>query len=109
VSIAISERKKAVPEGKAERIAKRQKLTPPQMAAEYGVDPNKVIGWIVGGELRAINAAANLGGRPRYLIDRADIEAFESNRAVAQPAAAPRRKRSNLSAGLVRHFRGDSE
>src|SRR4051812_5843705 len=39
-------------------------MTPPQYAAKLGVSVEKVHGWIRRDELRAINVAAKLGGRP---------------------------------------------
>ncbi|MCE9553111.1 MAG: helix-turn-helix domain-containing protein [Planctomycetes bacterium] len=71
----------------------RRKLTPPQLAVRYGCKPAKIIGWIVRGELRAFNAAADRGGKPRFLIDESDIEAFETARAVTPPAPPTTRRR----------------
>ena len=73
-------------------LASRAKLTPPQLARLWGISPDKVLNWIRSGELRAINVAERRGGRPRYLIDRADIQAFETRRAVI--AIVPVRRRS---------------
>ncbi|MDZ4784054.1 MAG: helix-turn-helix domain-containing protein [Planctomycetia bacterium] len=73
----------------------KRKFTPPEVARLFGVEPGKIIAWIRTGELRAINGATKRGQRPRYLIDVADIEAFERSRQVIPvPAASPRRKRS---------------
>lgn len=55
----------------------RTKLTPPEVARRWGVSSDKVRSWIENGELRAINLAARLRGRPRYRIDLADLLAFE--------------------------------
>ena len=75
----------------------KRKLTPPEVAKIYRVNPDKVISWIRSGELRAINTS-NGSIRPRYLIDSADLEAFEQAREFI-PQVAPRRpyrrKRSN--------------
>jgi len=49
----------------------------------YGVGVHKVLGWIRRGELKAINAAVNQHGRPRFLIDLADVADFEQRRAAA--------------------------
>ncbi|MFL5243160.1 MAG: helix-turn-helix domain-containing protein [Gemmataceae bacterium] len=68
----------------------RNKLTPPQLAERWGISPDKILGWIRRKELRAINAAATMGGRPRYLIDLDDILAFERRREVD---ALPRQNR----------------
>jgi hypothetical protein len=43
----------------------RKKITPPQLAAQWGVDVAKIITWIRSGELRAINAATDRNGRAR--------------------------------------------
>ena len=75
------------------RTATRRKLTPPELAAEYGVSTDKVHTWIRNGELRAIDAATVRGGRPRYLIDPNDVAAFEAARSVAPPLPTVRRPR----------------
>lgn len=62
---------------------RKQKLTPPEVAKLWGVSPDKVIAWIRSGELRAIDASRNRGQRPRYLIDIADLEAFENARSTS--------------------------
>lgn len=58
------------------------KVTPPELAALWGVSPAKVLRLIRTGELRAINLATSLGHRPRYAIDVADVAAFELSRTV---------------------------
>ena len=88
---------------KASQVDVRSKLTPPQLAALWGVDAGKIIGWIRSGELPAIDASTRRNQRPRYLIDRAAIEAFERSRAVVPPPSpAPRRKRA--ASGIVEFF-----
>ncbi|MCX7428771.1 MAG: helix-turn-helix domain-containing protein [Planctomycetia bacterium] len=72
----------------------RQKFTPPQLADLWGISPDKIVAWIKSGELRAIDAATKRGVRPRFLIDVADVEAFERARSVTPPPP-PRRKRSS--------------
>jgi hypothetical protein len=74
-------------------LAKR-KLTPPELGRLWGCDPEKIRRWIEAGELRAINAAENLGGRPRYLIDLDDITAFEHKRAVVEPPKVTPKRQS---------------
>lgn len=69
------------------------KLSPPQLAAEWGIDPEKIITWIRNGELRATNVATRIDGkRPRWLIDRDDIAAFEAARS-SKPTPKPRRRK----------------
>ncbi len=70
----------------------RRKLTPPEVAAMYGVSSDKVPVWIRSGELRAINAATSRNGRPRYLIDVDDLRGFEERRSVQPPTRRPVRR-----------------
>ena len=72
--------------------ASQTKLTPPEVARRYGISPDKVLFWIRSGEFRAVNVATRANGRPRYIIDDADIAEFEHRR-VAQKAPTPRRRR----------------
>ena len=75
----------------------RTKVTPPKLARRWGISPDKILCWIRSGELHAIDAATRQGQRPRYLIDEADIVAFESRRSAAQerqPVRQPRRKQT---------------
>ncbi len=74
----------------------RTKVTPPQLAAEWGIDPEKIIGWIRRGELRAVNVASCAKGkRARWLIDREDIAAFEAARS-SKPTARRRRPNAKI-------------
>lgn len=84
----------------------RRKVTPPELAARWGVNPDKITFFIRSGELRAIDASLLPGqGKPRYLIDEADIEDFELRRQVQPPLPTPRRRKRAVAADIVRHFR----
>jgi hypothetical protein len=72
-----------------------RKLTPPDIARAWGIGPDKVLVWIRSGELPAINAATRQGGRPRYLVDAADLAAFEARRASRPRVTARHRKRKH--------------
>ena len=72
-------------------------LTPPQIGEQYGVDPAKVLGWIRRGELRAMNVATTIGGRPRYRIAPADLAAFEAARSAGPTPRVSRRRRTDPS------------
>lgn len=87
--------------------AVRRKITPPELAARWGVAPEKILFWIKSGELRAMDASLlRCGGRPRYLIDEDDIEAFELMRQATPPLPSPsRRKKPATPPGFVRNFR----
>jgi hypothetical protein len=78
----------------AQSDTRRKKITPPELARQWGIDPHKVIAWVRSGELRAIDVATHRGGRPRYLIDLADVAAFEEARLVAPPTRVLRRRRT---------------
>lgn len=71
----------------------RRKLTPRQVASQFGIAVDKVISWIQSGELRAINGATTTATRPIYLIDVADLAAFEASREIVPSAPSPRRRR----------------
>ena len=76
-------------------------MTPPQVAKQYGINPNKVLGFIRTGELRATNLAASLIGRPRWYIAPADIAVFEQRRQAITPhKSRPRRKNT----GVIQFF-----
>ena len=77
-------------------------ITPPELAKRYGVSPDKVLGWIRNGELRAINVATKPGGRPRWRISESDIELFEVRRAAVTTKTTRRRRRP--AAGVIEFF-----
>ena len=85
------------------RPSTRRKLTPPEYARQLGVDTAKVLKWIRSGELRAIDASTHRGNKPRYLIDQADIIAFEASRAVQPPTPSPKRRKA--SGEVIEFFR----
>ena len=70
-------------------------LTPPQVAKQLGVSPDKVLDWIRKGELSATNVAAG-SGRPRYRISAEDLAKFQRTRQnVKPPPRPPRRPRKD--------------
>jgi hypothetical protein len=78
-------------------------LTPPQLAERYGVDPNKVLGWIRRGELAAVNVATTTGGRPRWRVSPEALAAFEAARA-AGPAPHITRIRRRKDPNVIEYF-----
>ena len=76
--------------------------TPPQLAAKWGIDCHKILQWIRSGELRAVNLATTVGGRPRYRIDSTDAEVFLARRAAGPTPKAPRRRRQ--PEGVTQYF-----
>ena len=83
----------------------KTKMTPPELARRWGISADKVTYWISTGELRAIDASLKRGERPRYLIDVADVEAFENSRTVIPAVKPTRRKKPSMPADFVRNFR----
>ena len=65
-------------------------LTPPQLAKRLSIDVSKVLTWIRNGELRAVNVAERVGGRPRWRISSTAIEEFIRRRESSPPPAPQR-------------------
>ena len=83
----------------------RQKMSPPKLAKQWGVSPDKIIAFIKSGELPAIDVSTNRGSpRPRFLIDIADVEAFEMSRAVIPPAPKTKRRRRRRDPAIREYF-----
>lgn len=80
-------------------VEEREMLTPPMLARRWAVDHDKVLGWIRSGELRAINLATSVAGRPRYRISIHEVERFEEARSTKPPAPKPARRRRSRTAG----------
>jgi len=72
--------------------AVRSFYSPPQIAELLGIDVGKCLDWIHSGELPASNIATVTGGRPRWRISAADLDAFLERR-KPQSAAKPARRR----------------
>jgi hypothetical protein len=68
-------------------------LTVADVARRYRVGQEKVRGWITRGELVAVNTAAVLCGRPRWVVLPDALERFERGRAAAQPRPTRHRRR----------------
>ncbi|MFZ1934333.1 MAG: DNA-binding protein [Thermoguttaceae bacterium] len=82
---------------------RKTKLTPPELARQWGIDVAKVLTWIRSGELRAVNLATRRDSRPRYAIDVADIALFEAARAV-QPPTPRVRRRQRVDPSVIQFF-----
>jgi excisionase family DNA binding protein len=68
-------------------------LTVRDVARRYRVGEDKVRAWIARGELRAINTAAVVCGKPRWVIPTEALVEFEKRRAGGPPPKPPRRQR----------------
>jgi hypothetical protein len=63
------------------------------VARRYRVGEDKVRGWIRSGELRAVNTAAALCGRPRWVVPVEALAEFEKGRRGGPAPKAQRRRR----------------
>jgi hypothetical protein len=68
-------------------------LTVREVARRYRISPDKVRALIARGELRAINTASVLCGKPRWVVTPEALAEFERRRAGGPPPEAPRRKK----------------
>ena len=95
-------RSRPEPEGQPDD---RQSSTPPEVAERYRVSSDTVRGWIVSGQLRAIDISTKPGhGKPRWRILACDLAAFENQRAGTPPVKVTRRRRKPK--GIVDIFDG---
>lgn len=75
------------------------------VAAYFTVTEHTVLGWIRSGELRAINVGRQrTGGKPRWRITTAALEAFEAARAATPPAPKPARRRRQPASEVIRFY-----
>jgi hypothetical protein len=73
-------------------------LTVLDVAARYRVSPDKVRSWIRRGELKALNVAASLCGKPQLRVTQENLLEFERLRSAAVPTPeAPRRRRRRVT------------
>jgi excisionase family DNA binding protein len=81
----------------------KTRYTPPELAALLGVSPDKILGWIRSGELRAVNVAARLGGKPRWTVSTDDLRAFETRRSNEARTLDTTERRRRLT-GVIEYF-----
>lgn len=80
------------------------RLTAPEVAKLLRVSPEKIRGFILRGELLAANVAERLGGRPRWRISPADLDAFLAARSAAPPSTRIPRQRSRSRPDVIKFF-----
>jgi transposase len=68
-------------------------LTVRDVARRYRVGEDKVRGWIARGELRGVNTAAVLAGKPRWVVTAEALAEFEQLRRGGPPPKPLRRRR----------------
>jgi excisionase family DNA binding protein len=73
-------------------------MTVPQVAEQLGVNNGKVLAWINGGELVAINVARRTDGqRPRYRVTATALTDFLASRQTRPPVKPIRRRRQTTA------------
>jgi hypothetical protein len=70
-------------------------LSPRDLCHRYKVGLDKVLGWIRRGELKAVNVATALCGKPRWVVTPEAIAEFERMRAGGLPPKKERRRQRN--------------
>ena len=89
----------------AQAIEHINSYTPPQLAARWGVQDDKVRALIASGELKAFNIALDKNGsRPRWRILPEEVERFEQARSNHQPEKKPRRRRRAVATAGTNYF-----
>ena len=69
-------------------------LTPPAIAKQLGVSPEKVVTFIRNGELAAVDVSLRPGvGRPRFRVNQDYLDDFLRRREVVAAPKAKRRRR----------------
>jgi transposase len=68
-------------------------LTVSEFARRYRVGEDKVRSWIARGELKAVNTASVLCGRPRWVVPPEALAEFEKGRGCPAPKPQRRRRR----------------
>jgi hypothetical protein len=82
-------------ESRSNAICAATGLTVRDVARRYRVGEDKVRAWIKIGELVAINTAATLCGKPRYVVTVEALQRFEARRAVCPPPKPKWRRRQS--------------
>jgi excisionase family DNA binding protein len=72
-------------------------LTVREFARRFRVGEDKVRAWIARRELRAVNTATALCGRPRWVITADSIAEFEKRRTGGVPPKPVRRRRKTAA------------
>lgn len=78
--------------------------TPPQLAKEWGLDADKILGWIRSGQLIAVNMATTTGGRPRYRISAEEAQAFQKRRSNSPPPQSSPRTKTPKDDGTIEFY-----
>lgn len=81
----------------------REYLTPNQIAAAIGSNPDTVRAWIYGGLLHAVDARTPTSSRPKWRVSESAWRAFEELRSSRERAKSKRAKTSGSTKPKRRH------
>src|SRR5262245_46356782 len=81
-------------------------LTPREVAKLLRVSPEKALGWVHRGELRAVNVSDR--ARPRYRVSQDDLAAFLKGREVQPQPVRPRQQRQEPERGPLDPVLGEA-
>lgn len=70
-------------------------LTPPEVGRRLRVSPERVIGWLLSGELHGVDVSSKDSKRPRYRISEVDLQTFLDRRSANVNASPPRHSRKS--------------
>jgi hypothetical protein len=89
------------------RIMNKKGFTVRDAPMRYRVSPDKIRAWIRQGRLQAINTAANLAAKPRFVILPHHLAEFEKGRATGPPpeAHSPQTRNARLHRLLPRRVK----
>ena len=83
----------------------RTHLTPPEVAKRLGISAEKVVGFLLAGELIGVNLASQGSTRPRYRISEHHLAEFLERRAASvKPAVSVVRRRRKATPGMREYF-----
>ena len=81
------------------QATQKTKFTPQQVARMWGISHGKVLAWIHSGQLKAVNVAAKMDGRPQFLVDVSELAEFEARRTTQPAPKIPSRRRKRFDEG----------
>ena len=83
--------------------AKRDRLSPPEVAKRYGVSPDTVRAWIENGQLKATNIGQGKK-KPRFRIEPQSLEEFDRKRTAESRPPTPSKRRPSSTGLTVTKF-----
>jgi hypothetical protein len=79
-------------------------LSVADLARRWRKGEDQIRGWIKSGELRALNVASTLSGKPRYVVTPEALAAFEQRRLAATPLPPPKHKKRIKRSDIIDYY-----